>query len=448
MLYICMFYSLCSCFAVTLMFYGLSLYSAVYRGVNLILLRDLASSWHLYLLIMFWISIILCKIVLAWMIPVQELIEDMLVYRFGKWKGICLRVVFLAASIICPYHPLLTSLQKWHVGARIRQSDMELAMLLDCETPLSENAWRSVMKIHEEGRELVKKKLDWNRRMVPQILENIIQFEVIPFMSVAFIGGTPIGPLEFCGAVFFCTLQRFKRCLNKKEDPSGVESQLWLLLWKFVETGPRLACFFLMLNYCGASVDNLSPYSSNYSLILLLVLFGNFVTAVLFNVETPLLRILKISDRYKGIGLGWAILKAINCLFFPCLGRNWEEPQGRHGTDELRNTKNDVNKDWIRNLYEYKVKALFYVVENILLILPTVDCSCRTNLKYAMYAFAIFGCLFMTGLQIWLYKVYNERHNPCSRLLKFIILLVEESEGQEIIDSQNNRPRIPASGAS
>jgi hypothetical protein len=217
------------------------------------------------------------------------------------------------------------------------------------------------------------------------------------------------------------TWQRWSRYILKKEDPVSLKGKIQIGARMLLENFNCLCTFFFIANPCFGLVqppDTLQvTYDFAYVSVIVTVSLVHLMSVIMFNVDIPELRLGAMDySGHKGVGLRQAVFKAFSNVFFPTVGRDWHEPQGPYGTDDSRKTREDIQRDWKRKLWEYAVIAGLYCIRNIVLMYPALKCFCLQG-YYIILAIPV-GLLLLWLFQVWLFKEYNEKNHPWHRLLK------------------------------
>jgi hypothetical protein len=249
------------------------------------------------------------------------------------------------------------------------------------------------------------------------IIGSFFQLLTMCILTAAFAKVPHFDVMRALFALVGWTWQRCSRYVLKKEDLLSLKGKAIIGFRMMLENFNCLCTLFFIANPCSGINQPNTSFSISFvrSSVFITVSLVHFLSVVIFNINIPELPAIKYGG-HNGIGWRQAIVKAISNLFFPAVGRDWHEPQGRYGTDDSRKTSEEIKRDWKRKLCEYAVVSGLYCIRNIVLMYPALECT-YNNGYHAILALPI-GLLFSCLLQMFLFKQYNEENHPWKRLLK------------------------------
>jgi len=384
--------------------------------------------------VVFWISILFCNVYIAYKTPVKNLMEGKIKY----WPTKILQVLCIFFSTVCPFVSVMLLFQDADIAIKMRHNkeNHEKACKIKekikrekKKTKLEEAVSLCLMKLDGERRQLLASRSRLSKDFAANnhwqlIMGSCLQLLTLCILTIAFAKAPTIDILRILFTLIGWTWRRWSRYILKKEDPVSKMGKAMIGSRILLENFNCLCTLFLFANPCfGLNQPNASVYNTSvYIPVCIAFSLIHFFSVIFFNVDIPEKRFgpFKYSG-HKGIGgIGWGQVlgKAVWNMFFPAVGRDWDEPQGQYATDDSRKTSEEIQRDWKHKLREYSVVSGLYCIRNIVFLYPALECFCL----HGQYAYAILALpvvlLFFCLLQIWLFKQYNEEKHPWKRLLK------------------------------
>lgn len=386
------------------------------------------------MVIVFWISISICNICIAFKTPVKKLAESLLDIELKSCEAILLQGFLVLFSTVCPFVPIFWLIQDADLANEMRRIKKQhkktcrekekLAMKENTEE-MQNYVSQSLMQLDRERVKVITKQLQLSKDRAAYshqqlLFGNCPQLVTMCILTASFAKAPVVEVQRALFATAGWTLLRSSRYLLKKEDPVSITGKVLIGIRMLLENINFLCTLFFFANPCFGLTESNTHVTNSFVYIPVLVTVSivHLMAVVFFNIDIPelCLSALGYSGQIKGLSLRQIIAKAFSNLFFPSVGRDWDEPQGQYGTDDTRKTKNLIQKDWKRKLLEYSVVSGLYYVRNMVLMYPAFECFYWQG-SAAILAVPIV-LFFVCLLQILIFRLYNEKNHPWERLLK------------------------------